>query len=192
MRTLILALLTLVFLPFSAMAQSEGRPNTILVLDGSGSMWGQIDGVNKIVIARNVIAEMLADMADDVSLGLTVYGHRTRGACDDIETIVSPGPFTQDQILQAVNGINPRGRTPMADAVIAAAQSLRHTEEPATVILVSDGIENCNPDPCAIAAELEQTGVAFTAHVIGFDVAAEPEARAQMQCIADNTGGLFQ
>ena len=90
-----------------------------------------------------------------------------------------------------VNGLNPRGRTPMTDAVVAAAQSLRYTEEAATVILVSDGIENCNPDPCAMARELEAAGIGFTAHVIGFDVAAEPEARAQMQCIAENTGGLF-
>lgn len=191
MRAFFLALITLLMLPLAALAQSADRPNTILVLDGSGSMWGQIDGVNKIVIAREVIAEMLADMADDVSLGLTVYGHRQRGSCTDIETIVSPAPGTQDEILAAVNAINPRGRTPMTDAVIAAAQSLRSTEEAATVILVSDGIENCNPDPCAIAAELEATGVDFTAHVIGFDVASEPEARAQMQCIADNTGGQF-
>ncbi|MEX3015072.1 VWA domain-containing protein [Gymnodinialimonas hymeniacidonis] len=191
MRAFFLALLTIVMLPVMAFAQASDRPNTILVLDGSGSMWGQIDGVNKIVIARNVIADLLADMADDVSLGLTVYGHRERGSCGDIETIVEPAPFTQERILEAVNSINPRGRTPMTDAVIAAAQSLRHTEEAATVILVSDGIENCNPDPCAIAAELEAAGVAFTAHVIGFDVASEPEARAQMQCIADNTGGQF-
>ncbi|ABD54638.1 VWA domain-containing protein [Jannaschia sp. CCS1] len=191
MRAFLIALVTLLLLPLAALAQSTDRPNTILVLDGSGSMWGQIDGVNKIVIAREVIAEMLADMADDVSLGLTVYGHRQRGSCTDIETIVAPAPGTQGRILDAVNAINPRGRTPMTDAVIAAAQSLRSTEEAATVILVSDGIENCNPDPCAIAAELEATGVDFTAHVIGFDVASEPEARAQMQCIADNTGGQF-
>lgn len=195
MRVFFIALVSLLMLPMistgTALAQSADRPNTILVLDGSGSMWGQIDGVNKIVIAREVIADMLEAMADDVSLGLTVYGHRQRGSCTDIETIVAPAPGTQDRILEAVNAINPRGRTPMTDAVIAAAQSLRSTEEAATVILVSDGIENCNPDPCAIAAELEATGVDFTAHVIGFDVASEPEARAQMQCIADNTGGQF-
>jgi Ca-activated chloride channel family protein len=174
MRRFFIAVVTFALLPFVALAQQADRPNTILVLDASGSMWGQIDGVNKIVIARDVIAEMLAEMPDETSLGLTVYGHRERGSCTDIETIVAPAPFTQDRILEAVNSINPRGRTPMADAVVAAAQSLRHTENPATVILVSDGIENCNPDPCAIARELEATGVGFTAHVIGFDVAAEP------------------
>ena len=191
MRALLLALLTLAFLPLAALAQQTDRPNTILVLDGSGSMWGQIDGVNKIVIARNVIAGLLADMPDDTSLGLTVYGHRERGSCTDIETIVAPAPFTQDRILEVVNALNPRGRTPMTDSVVAAARSLRYTEEAATVILVSDGIENCNPDPCAMARELEAAGINFTAHVIGFDVAAEPEARAQMQCIAEGTGGLF-
>lgn len=191
MRAALIALLTLALLPFAALAQQADRPNTILVLDASGSMWGQIDGVNKIVIARDVIAELLADLPDDTSLGLTVYGHRERGSCTDIETIVAPAPFTQDRILEAVNAINPRGRTPMTDAVVAAAQSLRFTEEAATVILVSDGIENCNPDPCAMARELEAAGIGFTAHVIGFDVASEPEARAQMQCIAEGTGGLF-
>ena len=127
MRAFLSVLLTALLLPLLAVAQSTDRPNTILVLDGSGSMWGQIDGVNKILIARQVIAELLAEMPDEESLGLTVYGHRTRGSCTDIETIVQPAPFTQDAILDAVNSINPRGRTPMADAVIAAAQSLRHT-----------------------------------------------------------------
>jgi Ca-activated chloride channel homolog len=193
MRALPACLLALAALlsPFAAAAQSPERPNTILVLDASGSMWGQIDGVNKIVIAREVIGGLLSGLPQDTSLGLTVYGHRERGSCADIETLVNPAPGTIGQILEAVNSINPRGRTPMTDAVVAAAGALRHTENAATVILVSDGIENCNPDPCAIARALEETGVDFTAHVIGFDVAGEPEALAQMQCIAENTGGMF-
>ena len=190
MRNILIALLSVMLIPLVAAAQTADRPNTILVLDASGSMWGQIDGVNKIVIARDVIAEMLADMPDDAALGLTVYGHRERGNCADIETLIAPAPFTQDAIMAAVNAINPRGRTPMTAAVVEAARALRSTEEPATVILVSDGIETCEADPCAIAAELEAAGIAFTAHVVGFDV-ADPAARAQMQCIADNTGGMF-
>lgn len=175
-------------LPTPLLAQD--RPNTILVLDGSGSMWGQIDGVNKITIARDVVAGLLDQFPDGQSLGLTVYGHRTRGDCTDIETIVAPGAGTLPAIRRAVAGINPRGRTPMTDAVIAAAQSLRHTEQAATVILVSDGIETCHPDPCAAARALEEAGVNFTAHVVGFDV-TDPVALAQMQCMAQETGGTF-
>ncbi|WP_168193154.1 vWA domain-containing protein [Rhodophyticola sp. CCM32] len=171
-------------------AQVDETPAAILVLDASGSMWGQIDGINKIVIAREVIGEMLQDLPASQALGLTVYGHRTRGDCADIETLIAPGLDTRDAIAEAVNTINPRGRTPMTASVAEAARALRHTENAATVILVSDGIETCEADPCAIAAELEASGIAFTAHVIGFDV-ADPAARAQMQCIADNTGGEF-
>ena len=169
---------------------AQDRANTILVLDGSGSMWGQIDSVAKITIAQEVVGKLLSTIPNDQQLGLTVYGHRTRGDCTDIETLVAPGPDTRDAIGAAVRGIKPLGKTPMTDAVIAAAQALRYTEEKATVILVSDGIETCNPDPCAAARLLEEAGIDFTAHVIGFDV-TDTEALRQMQCLAEETGGTF-
>lgn len=169
---------------------AQDRPNTILVIDGSGSMWGQIDGVAKITIAQDVVAGLLEDFPADQGLGLTVYGHRERGSCTDIETVVAPAAGTASQIVSAVNGIKPLGKTPMTDAVIAAAEALRYTEDSATVILVSDGVETCNPDPCAAARLLEEAGINFTAHVVGFDI-TDPDALAQMQCIADETGGRF-
>ncbi|MFN3662310.1 vWA domain-containing protein [Yoonia sp.] len=180
----------LLFTALSTSAVAQGQPNTILVLDGSGSMWGQIDGIAKITIAQQVIGDLLAGFPAEQGLGLTVYGHRTRGSCSDIETIVAPAPGTADQIIAAVNAIRPLGSTPMTDAVIAAAESLRYTEQAATVILVSDGIETCNPDPCAAARLLAETGIGFTTHVVGFDV-SDPEALAQMQCLAGETGGQF-
>lgn len=171
-------------------ALGQTQPNTILVLDGSGSMWGQIDGTAKIGIAQDVVGGLLKEFPADQGLGLTVYGHRERGNCTDIETVVAPAPGTAEAISTAVNGIKPLGKTPMTDAVIAAAEALRYTEDAATVILVSDGVETCNPDPCAAARLLEEAGIDFTAHVIGFDV-SDPQALAQMQCIADETGGQF-
>ncbi len=172
-------------------AVAQERPNTILVMDGSGSMWGQIDGVAKITIAQDVVRDLLADFPSEQGLGLTVYGHRERGECTDIETVVAPAPGTAGQITDAVSGIKPLGKTPMTDAVVAAAEALRYTEDKATVILVSDGVETCNPDPCAAARLLEEAGIDFTAHVVGFDVGSDAEALAQMQCIANETGGQF-
>lgn len=174
--------------PLSVFASDT--PAAILVLDGSGSMWGQIDGVAKITIAQDVMGELMTTLPADMDLGLTVYGHRRKGDCSDIETVVLPGPNTRAAITGAVNGISPKGKTPMADAVVAAAKALRHTEEAATVILVSDGIETCAPDVCAVARELEATGVDFTAHVVGFSV-TDPKALAQFQCMAEATGGTF-
>ena len=191
MKPLVTAGLAALTLSLAAPTLAQERQNTILVLDASGSMWGQIDGVNKITIAREVVADILSDFPADQNLGFVTYGHRERGQCSDIETVVAPAPGTADEIARIVNELNPRGMTPMTDAVIAAAQALRHTEQAATVILVSDGIETCNPDPCAAARALEAAGVDFTAHVIGFDVRGEAEALMQMQCIAEETGGRF-
>lgn len=179
-----------VFLGLPGLLTAQERARTILVLDASGSMWGQIDGAAKITIAQDVMGDLLGSLPENQELGLTAYGHRTEGDCTDIETLVSPGIGTRDAISDAVNAIKPRGKTPMTDAVVAAAEALRYTDQPATVILVSDGIETCHPDPCAAARVLEETGVDFTAHVVGFDV-SDPEAIKQMQCLADETGGRF-
>ncbi|MGB0967499.1 MAG: vWA domain-containing protein, partial [Halocynthiibacter sp.] len=163
----------------------------MVVFDVSGSMWGQIDGVTKIEIARDAFSTISADWdAGNVNAGLIAYGHRRKGDCSDIELISEPAPGSSAALGQIVNRLNPRGKTPLSDAVRLAAETLRFTEESATVVLVSDGRETCSADPCAVGAELERLGVNFTAHVVGFDV-TDPDARAQLQCLADNTGGQY-
>lgn len=165
-------------------------PRAMLVVDGSNSMWGQIDGTAKITIARDVVRELLKDLPPEMALGLTAYGHRNTDDCRDVEVLVDPGQNNRATIAEQMGAITPRGKTPMAEAVRQAARSLGNSDMPATVILVSDGVETCAPDVCAVAAELEANGVDFTAHVIGFDV-KEEEAQAQFACMAKATGGRY-
>ena len=162
----------------------------MFVVDGSGSMWAEVEGKIKINAAREVMNTLIDDLEDDVEVGLVSYGHRREGACDDIETLIPLGPLDRVAIKSAVNNINPTGKTPLSAAVIKAAEELRYTEEQATVVLVSDGRETCNMDPCAVGNQLERAGIDFTTHVIGFDVAEEDD-RAQLRCLAENTGGIF-
>ena len=103
MRRLLSFCLLALFCALAPVAQAQDRPATILVLDASGSMWGQIDGVNKIVIAREVISDLLTRIPETMELGLTMYGHNRRGDCSDIETMVPPGVGNRDQIAQIVN-----------------------------------------------------------------------------------------
>ncbi|TCD14494.1 vWA domain-containing protein [Oricola cellulosilytica] len=161
----------------------------IIVLDASGSMWGQIEGKTKIEIARETLGDVLSTIPADLELGLIAYGHRRKGQCSDIEQIVAPAAGTSTAIAASVHKLNPKGKTPLTDAVRQAAESLRYTEDKATVILVTDGIETCEADPCAVASELERAGVDFTAHVVGFGL-QEGEG-VQVSCIAENTGGVF-
>ena len=103
MRRILSAAALAASLALPAAAQSTGG-QTILVLDASGSMWGQIDGTAKIGIAQSVIGDLLESLPEDQALGLSAYGHRTRGDCTDIETLVEPGTGTRDAIAAAVIG----------------------------------------------------------------------------------------
>jgi len=169
----------------AAAAESQAA----LVLDASGSMWGSIEGRTKIAIARGVIADLLAERDPGAELGLLAYGHRREGDCGDIEQLVPPGADNDEVLLEAVRAIRPRGKTPVAGAIRAAAEGLAFEQRPATVILVSDGVETCGVDPCRAARELEERGVDFTAHVIGFDL--EEGEEDALRCVAEETGGEF-
>ena len=171
-------------------AAGPAQPKTMLVLDASGSMWGQIGGKPKIAIAREAVASML-DGWNGGELGLMAYGHNRKGDCADIEVLQAIGPNTAAGIRKQVNAINPKGMTPITASVRMAAQQLRFTEQKATVILVSDGEETCSADPCALGKELEAAGVDFTAHVVGFDIEKGSKADRQLQCLAANTGGRY-
>ncbi len=191
--------LTLAFLVHTPHVHAQSAASdTVIVFDGSGSMWGRVDGgevgPTKIEVARDTLAEVLGGIDDTMRLGLVAYGHqfsRREQNCQDIQTMVPVGPAQSSvpAMLEAARSITPKGMTPLTDAVRVAAEGMRYTERPATVVLVTDGIESCNGDPCALAAELERFGIDFTAHVVGFGL--DPSERAQVQCLADGTGGKY-
>lgn len=171
------------------MSQALSADQAILVLDGSGSMWGQVGGVAKIDIARDVIGDLMLDWNKSVDLGITVYGHRRKGDCSDIEALRPVGAVAAAEVSAAVQAINPKGKTPLTDAVREAASAMRFEEDRATVILLSDGEETCGGDPCAMAKELDTAGVDLTIHVVGFDLS--DDQTTNLRCMADNTGGKF-
>ena len=173
-----------------AMGSARAAGDVIVVFDASNSMWGQINGIAKIEIAREVMGNILADWDPGTNLGLVVYGHRSTDDCSDIETVIRPGPLDAAAYMAEINSITPRGRTPLTDAVQHAAEDLAYRDNPGTVILISDGIESCNREPGAVAELLAQDGIAFTAHVVGFGLAADQDPET-LSCIADATGGMF-
>jgi Ca-activated chloride channel family protein len=69
------------------------------------------------------------------------------------------------------------------------AEKLKPMEDETTIILVSDGKETCEGDPCALVKELRRSGIRFIMHVIGFDV--NDEDRKQIECMAEAGGGTY-
>ncbi len=161
---------------------------TMLIFDASGSMWGKIDWKTKIEIARKVIKKTLSNF-EETELGLMAYGHRKKWDCEDIEILTEPTKNNWDKISNFVDKIVPKWMTPMWDSVMKAAENLKYSEQKATIILVSDWIETCWVDLCALWKKLEETWVDFTAHVIGFDMSEKQVT--WLKCLAQETWWTF-
>ncbi|QPC42938.1 VWA domain-containing protein [Kaustia mangrovi] len=189
MKRAISAIAAVCFTAITA-GSAQAVDDVMVVFDGSNSMWGQIDGTAKIEIARDAMESLMGDWTDKTNLGLMAYGHRREGDCTDIETLIAPGRVDRAAFLSRVRAIVPRGKTPLTSAIEQAAEELAYRDNPATVVVISDGIESCNRNPCALADKLERSGIGFTAHVIGFGLGSAEE-QASLACIAERTGGRF-
>ncbi len=173
----------------SSFGAASAQERTMIVLDGSGSMWGQIDGVPKLQIARDTLRDVLKTVPETTELGLMAYGHRKKGDCTDIELMVPPATGTASLIADKADKMKFLGKTPLTDAVKRAAEELRYTEDTATVVLITDGLETCKANVCELGKLLESQGANFTAHVVGFGLSKEEGA--QVACLAENTGGQY-
>lgn len=169
--------------------QAAEYPQVMFILDSSGSMSEQVAGKQKLAAAKEVMHQVVPALDEKVRLGLTVYGHRRPGDCSDIEVLIPPGSDDRAELLGQVDALKPVGKTPISAAILAAANELRTSDAETTIILVSDGIETCGGDPCAVVAQLKSTGTKFVMHVIGFDVNAA--AAQQLECIAGAGGGRY-
>jgi hypothetical protein len=164
--------------------------NMLFILDSSNSMWGQIDGTAKISTAKSVLANLLTDLPGDTRVGLMAYGHRAKGDCRDVELLAGIGGESTVGLLQKIKGITPKGSTPIAASLRESEGAFaRIMEENNHVVLISDGIETCEGDPCKVAADLVAKGLNVRVHVVGFEVDAD--ARRQLQCIAEAGNGRY-
>jgi len=161
----------------------------IIILDASGSMWGQIDGKPKIAIAKDALAGIVKNLPENMNVGFVAYGHRKKGDCSDVEQLIPLSALNKKKLLEKINGLNPKGKTPISLSIRLTLNNLKDTKNQVTVILVSDGLETCKEDPCETTRLLKASGVDFIMHVIVFDV-PEKENK-QLQCIADAGNGKY-
>lgn len=181
--------------PESSDAPEAPDGRLLLVLDASGSMEDPDgSGDPKIESARSALESVLQDIDDEQRVGLRFFGStvsesNTAAACGDSELAVPVGTGNRPALDAAVADYQPfGGETPIGYALQQAGQDLG-SEGQRTILLVSDGLSTCDPDPCEVAQDLSQDGIDLAIHVVGFDVDAE--ARAQLQCIAAAGNGSY-
>jgi hypothetical protein len=178
---------------FEKGAEKEVTKNVEIIMDASNSMWGQIGGEAKITIARKVLAQIINGLPDSMNVGMRVYGHRyglnDKLACTDTQLLVPIGPVAKTQLIDTVNKIQLKGKTPLVLSVLEAIKDFEKIPN-GSVILVTDGIESCNGDIKSIGPAIKKSGLELKVHIVGFDI-KEKEARAELEAIAKSTEGRY-
>lgn len=188
MKPFILLLLALVTLS-PLYPQNESPKPIIFITDASGSMWQKVNDEYKIVLARQVLGDLVGEMADNQPIGLVAYGHRRKSDCADIETLLPLGNTDKAAFQQALEALNPTGMTPLAQSARQVIHTLRDQQQAATVILITDGLETCEGDLCEIVREAKAAGVDFVLHIVGFDLGESD--KSALECAARESGGKY-
>ena len=177
-----------IVLPLGAQDNQEISP-IIFIYDASGSMWGQMDGKSKMEIASSVLSTSVGNLAENQQVGLVAYGHRKKGDCKDVETLVSMENNSKSEVTSALKKIKPLGKTPLAYSAELVIAQLRKSGKKATVILITDGIESCNGNICDVVTAAKKEGIDFKLHIVGFGL-KEGETK-QLKCAAEAGDGQY-
>jgi Ca-activated chloride channel family protein len=170
-----------------ATAQQKVKTRILFVLDASGSMYARMETDTRINVAKKLMYKIMDSMAraKDVEVGLRVYGHTSlpsRWDCKDTKLEVPFKPNNHQEIKDKVRTIVPRGTTLIAYALQQAAGDFPLEPKVRNVIiLITDGIEECQGDPCAVSEALQSKGVVLKPFIIG--LGSTEDFRRAFECV---------
>jgi Ca-activated chloride channel family protein len=175
----------LIFLLITAVGTSLGQrkgpeqPTRILFLfDASQSMYARWETNTRFEVAKKLMGEMLdsLDGMPNLELALRVYGHTKRYPPQDCDDTRLEVPFARENVFaikKRLSEINPSGTTPIARSLEACGGDFPKSPARNIIILITDGIEECNGDPCAVSAMLQRKGIVLKPFVIGLGLSKD-------------------
>ncbi len=172
--------------------------NVELILDVSGSMAQVIEtGETRMDAAKRVLREVVGAIPDreGINVGLRIYGHEGDNteagqaeSCQSSDLVAPIKGVDKRKVLGEVEDLQPTGWTPLALSLERAGDDFKAAEGVTNAaVLITDGLETCGGDPCAVAGELHDADINLVTHVVGF--ALVPEEQATLGCIAEEGGG---
>lgn len=188
LRSVLLALLIL-SAGGTAFAQNQKAPpktRILFLLDASGSMYAKWENSDRMNVAKDLLAHLVDSLEhyENLEVALRVYGHqsgRERNDCKDTKLEV---PFAKDNsgsIKKKLAQIVPRGNTPITYSLLQAAGDFPSDKSRNVIILITDGLESCGGDPCAVSLALQKKRIFLRPFIIGIGIA--PEYEQQLSCI---------
>ncbi|AHM58998.1 von willebrand factor type a [Flammeovirgaceae bacterium 311] len=165
------------------------KTRLLFVLDASGSMLAPWDVGTRMDAAKNLLSFMVDSLRTNpqVELGLRVYGHqaqRQNNDCRDSKLEVGFSQKNHDAIIKTLKAVQPKGNTPLAYSLEEAAKDFPAGNQYRNIlILITDGLESCGGDPCAVSLALQKKKVFLQPFVIALSQEAGMEQ--QFNCMGD-------
>lgn len=174
----------------SIQAQNEdiSKSRILFIFDASQSMLGRWQSGRKIDIAKKMLNSMLDSLKhiENLEIGLRVYGHQSGYPpqnCDDTKLEVNffPAELVADKIKAKLGMIRAKGTTPIAKALEEGAKDFPNDNQRNIVILITDGKEECDMDPCAISRLYQRERIILKPFVIG--IGLDQEWKKSFDCV---------
>lgn len=171
--------------PIPPVAAQQASGTILVVLDASGSMWGELPGGtgNKFETAQAALEKYLPAPRTRVKTGLVTFGP----GCSRIDIASPPAIRPVAETLAPLNEISPRSKGPIS-AALERSLGLLEAGKKSTMVLLVDGPDNCRQDPCAVAARLAAERPLLKIHTVGLGLARPGRSIA---CISKATKGRF-
>lgn len=177
---------------FSQSDTCQGRPEdrfrVLFLLDASYSMekkWGKETLWD---VARKTIEDFAYFLQKNynVEMGLRVYGHNSPVTLNDCEDSRLEVPIEENSASKIVNKlklIKYKGTTPLTYSLEKAAEDLGCNSKKNIIILITDGYETCNRNPCAMAEKLLDYRISIKPLIVGLNI--DPKEIQHLHCIGD-------
>lgn len=175
--------------PYQTFAQKDKQVTRVLfIFDASQSMYAQWDGNSRMEIAKELLSNMLdsLDNKENLQVGLRCYGHQKPSPpqdCRDTRLEVPFGNNTIPTIKNRLKTLRPKGTTPIAKALESGALDFPAVSSNSRniVILITDGIEECGGDPCAVSRLFQEKKIILKPFVIG--IGLSEEYKKNFECV---------
>ena len=187
-----LFLLALLFHSGQSAAQNEApvKPKVtriLFLLDASGSMMAPWEGQPRWNVAKRMLSKMVDSLNayPNLELGLRVYGHQYPNSeknCQDSRLEVPFAPRNAKAIKDKLATLKAQGNTPITYSLEQSANDFPTDKSSRNVLLlITDGLESCNADPCKASLALQRKHVFLKPFVIG--IGAERDFGQQLACL---------
>jgi Ca-activated chloride channel homolog len=168
--------------------RAEDRFRVLFILDASSSMerkWGKETLWD---VAKKTIEEFAYYLQKNynVEMGLRVYGHQSaysENNCEDSKLEVAIDENSAAKITSKLKTIKCQGTTPLTYSLEKAAEDLGCNSKKNIIILITDGYETCNRNPCAMAEKLLDYRITIKPLIVGLNI--DPKEIQHLHCIGD-------